>query len=147
MNQDKIDLQSDIFGGTTPVFPNIPPWLKSPAEKIYALHQEYGKEIVENDQYLIFQFWLSEGLEEVLTYAALDANNSDDAIAEFQEWFLGNTEYIDRFNEKRGRPTAPETIRRARQWLTSDNNYIEVSEEVRLKRIRKRQMVLNQMQD
>jgi hypothetical protein len=121
----KLDRQTDMFGSPVPIFPNIPKWLKKPAELIYRLYEIYGKRIAEDDQYMIYQVWMSEGLA--------DALGSDEAINGFYKWFVN------------GNPSDPETITRARRWLTGENGYMEVSNRVRLMRLKRQEMVKGQM--
>ena len=123
----KIDRQTDMFGSSVLVFPNIPKWLKKPAELVYWLYEIYGTRIAEDDQYLIYEFWMSEGLG--------DALGSEEAVQGFFEWFTGKG------------VTPPETIRRARQWLTSEEGYIPVSAEVLTARKHKQNMVRGQMRE
>jgi len=125
----RVDRQDDMFGNSVPVFPNIPKWLKKPAEIIYQLAEKYGQRIPDEDQYLVYQFWMSEGLG--------DALGSEEAIQGFYEWFVAGN-----------KPTEPETITRARRWLTDPrHSYIDVSNHVRMQRLRKQMEVQNQMRN
>ena len=121
----KLDRQTDMFGSSIPIFPNIPKWLKKPAELVYRLYEIYGTRIAEDDQYMIYQVWMSEGLA--------DALGSEEAVNGFYEWFVN------------GKPSDPETITRARRWLTGKNPYMEVSNRVRLMRLKRQEMVRGQL--
>ena len=132
MENSKISWQADLFDKPQPVFEGIPVWLKKTAQRIWNLHDEFGPRIVENDQYLIYQYWMSEGLG--------DALGSEQAVQGFYEWFVGIG-----VTSSSKMVTPPETIRRARQWLTSEQGFIQVSQDVVNARNRKQEMVKNQV--
>lgn len=124
MEYRKMTWQGDMFDKPQPVFLGIPEWLKKPALKIWNLYEKFGGRITDDDQYLIYEYWMTEGLGEAL--------GSEEAIQGFYEWFMGVN------------VTPPETIRRTRQWLTSDEGYLPVSDHVYKARKHKQDMVRNQ---
>jgi len=125
----RVDRQDDMFGSSVPVFPGIPKWLTAAALRIWNLHEKHGNRITEDDQYLVYHFWMSEGLG--------DALGSEEAVQGFYEWFVVG-----------GNPTDSETITRARRWLTDPrHSYIDVSNDVRMQRLRKQMEVQNQMKN
>ena len=131
-----VTFQDDMFGRARPVFEGVPEWLRPFAERVWWLWGDgMDQRIADNDPYLIVKYWI--------TYEGLGAVLGEDALMAFVDWFTATPG-----------PTAPETLRRTRQWLTSrdhgDNGtpvdpFMPESPDVHQRRARKRQMVTEQM--
>ena len=126
-----MNFQGNLFGAPSPVFDDCPSWLEEYCKRIYWLYKEGSDQnIADDDYYLQVQYWI--------TYEGLGAVLGEDALMRFADWFT------------KSKPTPPETLRRARQWLTSDNDhqpYMPQSNDAKARRNRKRQMIINQMGD
>ena len=127
-----MNYQGNMFGAPDPVFDDCPGWLEQYCKRIYWLYGEGSDQnIADDDYYLQVKYWITyEGLGKVL---------GEDALMRFADWFT------------KSRPTPPETLRRARQWLTSEDSdrqpYMSQSSDAKARRNRKRQMISKQMGD
>ena len=131
-----VAFQDDMFGKPRPIFEGIPEWIRSFGERIWWLWGDgTDQRIADDDAYMIVKYWITyEGLGDVL---------GEDALMAFVDWFTAAPG-----------PTAPENLRRTRQWLTSTEHgdddtpvepFMPETPVVHQRRARKRQMVTEQM--
>ena len=119
-------MQSDMFGQSKPVFEGCPNMFHDIASRIYWLWDNgRDQQIADDDYYLQVKYWITyEGLGKVL---------GEDALMRFAEWFIDT------------KPVPPETLRRGRQWLTSEASgelpYMPQSPEVKRRRRAKQGMI------
>jgi len=120
-----MDYQDSTLGLPVPQFDNCPAYFKRQAERIWWLWNE-GKDqqIADDDAYLQLQYWKEyEGLEQAL---------GEQATRNFGYWYTKHN------------PTQPETLRRARQFLT-EHRYITESSEAHNRRKKKQAMIESQL--
>lgn len=129
----EVNLQDNMFGEAQPVFDDCPGWLEPYCQHIWAMY--HGGEdtpntkIMDDDNYLQMLYWIKhDGLGEALPA---------DAINAFALWYT-----------RPNRVTPPETLRRARQWLTQDRPggaVLPQSPEAKARRDKKARQIRNQM--
>jgi len=114
-----IEMQHGMFGDDVPVWKATPPFGKVIAERLWWLWANGENQIIaDDDAEMMIQYWVEfEGLAQALGL---------DGLRRFHRWFTQHN------------PTSAETLRRTRQWETSDKTpggpYIKQSPEVRRKR-------------
>ena len=114
-----IEMQHGMFGDDVPVWKATPPFGKVIAERLWWLWANGENQIIaDDDAEMMIQYWVEfEGLAQALGL---------DGLRKFHRWFTQHN------------PTSAETLRRTRQWETSDKTpggpYIKQSPEVRRKR-------------